>query len=500
MIRFFKGNSTGIAERFSASLIFNILRSLISFIISILLARFLGPNEFGRMAFLLASFFAFKNILDMYSSHAFFTFLSKKNRGQYFIKIYWCWMAFQLVFSIFLVAFLLPDNFVTGLWRGESRTLVVMALVATFMQQSAWQSASQMAEAIRKTIQVQKLGSMVAFAHLLLILILHFLNYLSLSILFITISLEWLIASYLAYKMYDKHSKDSDSIFAIFQEFWIYCKPLIPLAWLGFFYEFLDRWMLQAWAGSREQAFYALAANFAFIALIATSSIIKVLWKEIAEAYDDKDLKKVEDLFKKSTKFLYFIGAFLSGLCLPWSKEILYLTVGSEYSQANIAFILMLLYPVHQSIGQISGVMFFATEKVKIQSTITITFMILSIIVAYFMLAPENSYIPGFGMGSKGLAWKMVMMQFIQVNILVIVISKIFNWKNSFLIYQFYILGGAIFIGFTIKYIIMNVITRLVLAMLISMLLYFTLIIFIFFNYPVTISGIKKQEINKFFN
>ena len=69
-----------------------------------------------------------------------------------------------------------------------------------------------------------------------------------------------------------------------------HCKLLIPLAWLGFLYEFLDRWMLSL-GSSEEQAYYALAANFAFIALIATSSIIKVLWKEIAEAYDENNQK-----------------------------------------------------------------------------------------------------------------------------------------------------------------------------------------------------------------
>ena len=189
------------------------------------------------------------------------------------------------------------------------------------MQQSAWQSASQMAEAIRKTIQVQKLGTIVVLIHLILILFLNFFNCLSLNILFITLSIEWLVASYLAYRMYEGFSDSSDNLISVSQEFWTYCKPLIPLAWLGFLYEFLDRWMLQVWGGSEEQAYYALAANFAFIALIATSSIIKVLWKEIAEAYDENNHEKVEYLFKKSTKFLYFIGAILSGLFYRGPKK-----------------------------------------------------------------------------------------------------------------------------------------------------------------------------------
>jgi O-antigen/teichoic acid export membrane protein len=500
MIGFFKSNSTSIAERFSASFIFNILRSIGTFIISILLARFLGVNEFGRLAFLLASFFAFKNILDMYTSHAFFTFLSKKNRGQDFIKIYWYWMAFQLIFSIFLVMLLLPDDLVDAIWRGESKTLVIMALVATFMQHSAWQSASYMAEADRKTIQVQKLGCLVVLIHIILVVFLYIFNYLSLKILFISISLEWFIASCLAYKMYSGASDSSDGFREIFQEFWIYCKPLIPLAWLGFLYEFLDKWMLQVWGGSKEQAFYAVASNLAFIILIATSSIIKVLWKEIAESYEKNDIKKVELLFNSSIKFLYFIGAFLCGLTLPWSEEILYITVGADYLQASVAFTLMLIYPVHQSVGQISGVMLFATEKVKIQSAINIIFMISSIVVAYFLLAPENAYIKGFGMGSGGLAWKMVIMQFIQVNCLIFVISRIFKWKNYFFIYQFFVLGGAIFIAFIIKFLITSIVTNLYLGMMASIMTYISIIIIIFLRNPSLFFGIEINHIRKYFS
>ena len=98
-------------------------------------------------------------------------------------------MALQLIFSILLVMLVLPDNLVSGIWRGESRPLIVLALLAT-LQQSAWQSASQMAEAIRKTIQVQKLGTIVALIHLILILFLNFFNCLSLNILFITLQLN----------------------------------------------------------------------------------------------------------------------------------------------------------------------------------------------------------------------------------------------------------------------------------------------------------------------
>ncbi|MBK9521661.1 MAG: hypothetical protein IPO13_08645 [Rhodocyclaceae bacterium] len=76
-------------QRFAASFTANVVRSGISFATGLLLARWLGPADYGRMAFLLASFFAFRGLSDMASSSAFFTFLSQRQRSRRFISYYW---------------------------------------------------------------------------------------------------------------------------------------------------------------------------------------------------------------------------------------------------------------------------------------------------------------------------------------------------------------------------------------------------------------------------
>ena len=62
-----------------------------------------------------------------------------------------------------------------------------------------------------------------------------------------------------------------------------YCLPLIPYSWITFAYIFIDRWLLQYYSGSVEQAYYSVAAQFAAIALIFTTSILRIFWKEISE-------------------------------------------------------------------------------------------------------------------------------------------------------------------------------------------------------------------------
>ena len=76
-----------ISERFLFTSLSNILRGVINFVIVILIARWLNPEDYGRMMFLLASFLALKQLLDMASSQAFFTLMSERSRSKKFISI-----------------------------------------------------------------------------------------------------------------------------------------------------------------------------------------------------------------------------------------------------------------------------------------------------------------------------------------------------------------------------------------------------------------------------
>jgi hypothetical protein len=90
--------------------------------------------------------------------------------------------------------------------------------------------------------------------------------------------------------------------------------------------------------------------------------------------------------------------------------------------------------------------MLIATEHVVTQVYIGLVFMAVSMLVTYFVLAPASAYIPRLGAGSIGLAVKMVGMQFVQVNILGYIISRIWKWKFDWF-YQFISLGGCMLVG-----------------------------------------------------
>ena len=173
----------------------NGLRGALSLMTAVLLARWMGPHDYGRMAFLTASFTALKGLLDMASSSAFFTFLSQRPRTRRFIGHYWRFIFFQFIFFLLVVGFLMPAGWINAIWQGESRGLVLLAFVASFMQGSVWNIATQIAEAERETIRVQKIGIVVVFLHLVVVVSLWQFGKLALPLIFLALTVAYGLSS-----------------------------------------------------------------------------------------------------------------------------------------------------------------------------------------------------------------------------------------------------------------------------------------------------------------
>ena len=148
---------------------------------------------------------------------------------------------------------------------------------------------------------------------------------------------------------------------------------------------------------------------------------------------------------------LFFCGAFLSAGMIPWSSEILFLTAGEAYLSGTVTFSLMLIYPIHQSLGQITNITFYATGRTKSLMYINGAFLLLGMGLTYLVLAPSNMVIPGYNFGSQGLAFKMIIMQLIFVNISSWVLSKEFGWKFNWL-YQVKIISVCLIVSQSIFY------------------------------------------------
>ena len=271
--------------------------------------------------------------------------------------------------------------------------------------------------------------------HLLIIIFLWIAENNSLKLIFTIICIEWLIAGIIASRLYnhsDTYSGSNTSIRNIFFKYYKFCLPLAPYTIIGFVYSIGDKWMLQNWSGSIEQAYFGIGLRFSGIALLATTALLAIFWKEVAVLHKKGDFNLLEELFNKTTLGLYIFTSIIVALILPWSSFIVEIFLGDEYSDGILTITILLIYPVHQCIGQITGSFLYAIEYTKLQSLIGCIFMITSLLSCYILLSPNNLLLGGLKLGSVGLAINVVFMNIIFTNITLYYIYKKLNWRKKF--------------------------------------------------------------------
>lgn len=437
-----------IRSRFIITIIANVAKAGLTFATGLVLARGLGPHDYGNFAFLVGSFLALRQLLDMGTSTAFYTFLSQKPRGRFFVMSYAGWQLIQFVLPFLAIALLFPGQWIELIWTGQDKEVVLFALVALFMQQQVWQTMTQIGDSMRMTRRVQGFNVGIAATHLLLVLILWQSQSLSVRWLFSLIFVEYLIATLLAYRFFPvSHEGNEESdLKALARRYIDYCKPLVIFSWLGFAYAFADNWLLRTYGGARELAFYSVANQFAMISLLATTSIMQIFWKEIAEAHQNRDGQRVAMIYQRVSRFLFFFAAVVSGFLLPWSKEITGWILGVAYLDGAPVLAVMFLLPMFAAMGQICGTMFYATENARPKVAAETVLMLVSIPVAYFVQAPADAVIPGLALGGLGMAMQKVVLLAVANNGMAWWLARTHGWKFDWE-YQVVGLGAALLAG-----------------------------------------------------
>ena len=489
--------------RFLSTFLSNVLRMSISFVTGIVIARNLGPGEYGDFNFLLGSFMSLTTLVDMASSSAFYTFISQKPRGKKFFVYYASWVMSQLVI-LFLIVLLLPDSIREKIWIGHSFELILLGLIVNFSMNKLWGFWAQIGESIRDTVVVQIRNLTLAIAYLIGVGVLvgfHVINIKNLFIL--NIILYFLFSALYGFRICQQgllSNKKTETFKAVLMEFKTYCLPLIIFSIVGFLYSFLDYWLLQKFGGAEQQGYYAIGARFSTLSLIATTSMLQVFWKEIAEANSLGNMERVRQLYHKVSRSLYFFSAVISCIMIPFSQEILSLLLGPAYKAAWLPLSLMFLYPVHQSLGQINGTMLYSLGKTKSRSVVGLVNMGISIPIVFVLLAPRSAIIPGLQLGATGLALKMVGCQIFATNLMSLYVCRYikvpFRWG-----YQFSVILLLLPIAFLSKYFIPYILffdRYILFSMVVSGGFYLIIVMMSVFFFP-SIAGLNRNQIHNGF-
>ncbi|MCF6768107.1 oligosaccharide flippase family protein [Thiotrichales bacterium 19S11-10] len=480
-----------IRVRFIFSFGANITRAGLSFLATLLIARTLAPEIYGQLAYLMATFLALVQLLDNGVGAAFYTFISKKFYAIETHIIYYIWLACQFVAVCLFILLLAPESILLIIWHESSSGMLMLAFSSFFIQQAIWWSIVQIGEAQRKTLFAQTGVIIVNLCYFLTIFAQALLNKLSITSVFLSMIYIYGLASIIFGMIFfsSKQNFEWSGLKEIKKEvlrYFHYCKPLIFQAVVTFFHTFLINWMLRTFSGSTEQGYYQISYQFTAVSLLATTSILRIFWKEIAELSSENQTDRMEKLFSKVIDLGVLFGSIISGFLICWSKEIIELFLGSAYLPATLVLSLMFLFPVHQSMGQILGTAYQATSKTRIYALLSIFLMITGIIIVYFFLAPKNAFVPGLNLGAFGLAIEMVVMNILGANLMYFVFCRLYGWQFLWL-RQIIFIVGFLLISYIIKLIATNISLTLSLqghfAFIIAGFLYCLVLLMLYLSY-----------------
>jgi O-antigen/teichoic acid export membrane protein len=385
------------------------IRHLFTILSGIVVARELGPTEFGYFMFLLSGFMTLHTFLDLYTSQAFFTSICKQVWPPRLYLFYSGWVGLQLLLPALVIGLVLPSFAVSDIWRGQARELVLLALTASFSQRVLWQVVVQIYESHRLTARVQLTTAGIMTAHLAVVIALQKLGIMSAATLFIAIAAEFAVTGAVMLLLVPRSASIEAAVPSarqIAHEFLAYIYPLLLPLLLATVNSLSETWLLQIFGGPKQQAFFSVAQQYANIGLMVGYPAVNIFWKEIAAAHTRNDAESLRKIYINGTRVLFVATSVIAGFCMFWSGPIIHLLLGPDYDPAAPVFAITLLNSIFQCMGLIVGIAYMATGRTRAYSILTLLSVFVSVPGTVLLLW-------AFKLGAFGLALKLAVLSII---------------------------------------------------------------------------------------
>jgi O-antigen/teichoic acid export membrane protein len=352
----------------------------------------------------------------------FFSKLSQRPKEKGLVRFYMHFLALiGFVIGLF-VAVCFSLNLKSVFWPGQQTIFIVLAAVwavLTFYDMVF----KDMCDAYALTISAELIKMALKIIGLAIILFLFWKGQLNLSsyfgyhffILFATCALLIFLMQGNGYSLFNGLIREKDQFESYYKEFSKVCLPLFFFLTLALVGQIFDRWFLQKFSGSVNQGYYSFAFQVGNLCLLFTSAFMPLVLREQSIHFGNMDFEKLRNIFSRSLGVLAALTAFICCFLAVESQTIIKIFAGDAYSAAFVPMVLMCLFPIHQTYGQLNGNFFFATDRVYLYRNIGIIFTILGVIFTFFLLGPHKY--GGLNLGANGLSLKMMLLQMISVNV-----------------------------------------------------------------------------------
>lgn len=484
-------------KRYMVKLFANIVNGLINIILVAIVPKALGPVAFGQFSYLQQFFSQIVGFLDAGTSMAFFTKLSANHHRSELITFYFIYSFIILVFITLFIYTIKGLGYTDSMFPNIPDQYLYVGMGLGFL---TWftQIYIKISDAYALTTSVELLKITHKISTMLLLL--YFVNYLvfDLSAYFYfnyLASISFILIIFLFFIRKSIFTKSlltfNLQFYQLIKEFVIYSYPIFLFSIVGIGIGLFDIWLLQKMSGSTETGFYNLSYSIAAMCFLFTSAMTPIITREFSKSYEKQDIEHIIRLFHRYIPMLYSIAAFFAIFISFQSENLIHIFTDEKFKNATFALVIIAFYPIHQTYGQLTGSLFFATGQTNTYKNIGLISSLIGLPLTFLLL-----YV--FQLGALGLAWKIVIVQIIAVNI-----QLYFNCKflkisiTPFLKHQLYSVVFFVALAFISKVSLFSI-DQILLNFIFSGAFYTLLVMIGGFIFP-TIFATTRDEIRALF-
>lgn len=472
----------------------------IGFVTYMFIPRGLGPSAYGNFNFLNNFFTQVMGFLELGTSSAFYTKISHRQDEPGLVSFYARFTCLISLAALIVASFSFfgwPRHI---FWPGQQTNYIFLAAGLVIVVWCA-ELLGNMTDAYGLTVYSEMAKIAQKAFGLIIIPALYFMGILKLGSFFLyqyaifvvlVISLLWILAKD-GRIFAGKWHLTSKQINTYSAEFYKFSHPLVVYGLVGMVVSLFDRWLLQIYGGSIQQGFFGIAYQIGAICFLFSGAMTPLLLREFSISFGNNNIKHMAKLFMRYIPLLYSITAYISCFVVVQAGNVIHIIGGDRFRDAAIALAVMSLYPIHRTYGQLSGSVFFATGQTRLYTNTGIVTMLAGIPLTYFCIMPSSA--GGIAAGATGLAAKMVILQFAEVNLRLFFVSKFMGLSfGRQLLHQLGIVAVLLFIAVVGMRIAGLVVHNVTVGFFVSGIVYTALAGVIAYIFP-RFFGLKREDI-----
>tara|TARA_B100000900_G_C20597282_1_gene723950 strand:- start:1217 stop:2746 length:1530 start_codon:yes stop_codon:yes gene_type:complete len=432
-------------KKYSYRLLSNLINLLKNLMSVSIVPQALGPDNYGAYSFLTNFFLSSIKFLKVGIPDAFLTKFSSRQNEKNLVGVYF-YFTLTIVLLLSVLTFtLVKIGYADIVWPQQKTIFIYLALifgVLSFLSESNFITN----DALGNTIIYEKKNVIRSIIFVFCLIIISYLNVLTLANYFILQYLSFTFIIIFGLIIIRKDFLDWREVFLIKKNRFIYyCKeffnfshPLFSNKLIVYISSIFDLWLLQFFYGSEEQAFFHLGLKIGGVFFIFTSSVTTLIVRDFSINFTNEDNIRIKNVFNQIPVF-YFVSSYFGIFVSLHADHIIQILGQEDYINAIMPISILALYSLHRTYGQLIGGLFISMSKTKVLRNVVSTMGLFGIILSFIILAPEHYF--GFQAGASGLGFKMVIIQFFQVNILLMIATKILKISfKKYLVNQFSII------------------------------------------------------------